>query len=43
MDALQAFDILRRLSQDSNTALVDVAHQIVAADHPSPEPDQPVS
>jgi ANTAR domain/GAF domain len=29
VDAVQAFDLLRRLSQQSNTALVDVAHRVV--------------
>ncbi|MFW0786456.1 GAF and ANTAR domain-containing protein [Gordonia sp. CPCC 206044] len=33
-DALHAFDILRRLSQDTNTPVADVAKRLVEADHP---------
>lgn len=32
IDAVQAFEVLKRLSQNSNTPLVDVAHDIVTAD-----------
>lgn len=32
IDAVQAFEVLKRLSQNSNTRLVDVAHEIVTAD-----------
>jgi hypothetical protein len=36
VDALQAFDLLRRLSQDSNTPVAEVAAQLVDKDHPDP-------
>lgn len=35
IDALQAFELLRKLSQDSNTRLTDIATQLVHADHPT--------
>lgn len=35
IDALQAFEILRTLSQDTNMPLAQVATELVAADHPS--------
>ena len=31
IDAVAAFDLLKRLSQDSNTKLVDIARQITTA------------
>jgi GAF domain-containing protein len=34
IDAVQAFELLRRLSQDTNTPLVDVARQIIDAERP---------
>lgn len=33
LDAMQAFDLLKRLSQDSNTRLADVAKKLVSRDH----------
>jgi GAF domain-containing protein len=35
IDALQAFNILRKLSQDTNMPLIQVATELVAADHPT--------
>jgi AmiR/NasT family two-component response regulator len=35
IDAVQAFEVLKRLSQNSNTPLVDVARDIVTADRAS--------
>ncbi|PKZ62992.1 hypothetical protein CYJ73_24260, partial [Gordonia terrae] len=35
IDALQAFELLRKLSQDSNMRLADVAKQLVHSDHPT--------
>lgn len=35
IDALHAFDILRKLSQDTNIPLTQVATELVAADHPT--------
>lgn len=35
IDAVQAFELLRRLSQDSNVKLVELATQLVETDHPS--------
>nr|WP_232375415.1 GAF and ANTAR domain-containing protein [Mycolicibacterium baixiangningiae] len=35
VDAVRAFELLKRLSQDSNTSLVTVAERLVTADHPS--------
>ncbi len=35
VDAVAAFDLLRKLSQDSNIPLVRVAERLVATDHPS--------
>lgn len=32
IDAVQAFEVLKRLSQNSNTPLVDIAHEIVRSD-----------
>lgn len=32
IDAVQAFEVLKRLSQNSNTPLVDIAHEIVHAE-----------
>ncbi|MEV3902534.1 GAF and ANTAR domain-containing protein [Mycobacterium sp. NPDC050551] len=34
VDAAHAFDLLKRLSQDTNTPLVEVAGQLVARNHP---------
>ncbi|PHV67376.1 GAF and ANTAR domain-containing protein [Williamsia muralis] len=34
LDAIQAFELLRRLSQDSNTRIFDIADRLVRADHP---------
>lgn len=42
-DAVRAFDILRRLSQESNTPLTEVAAQLVDADHPFPRLPEPKS
>jgi transcriptional regulator with GAF, ATPase, and Fis domain len=36
IDAVQAFELLKRLSQSSNTALVVVARQLVESEHLSP-------
>lgn len=36
VDAVQAFELLKRLSQDTNTPLVEVAARLVNADHPTP-------
>lgn len=33
IDAVQAFEVLKRLSQNSNTPLVDIAHDIVQSEH----------
>lgn len=33
IDAVQAFEVLKRLSQNSNTPLVDIAHEIVRSEH----------
>ncbi|MBJ7289972.1 GAF and ANTAR domain-containing protein [Williamsia sp.] len=35
IDAVQAFELLRRLSQDSNVKLVELATQLVETDHPT--------
>jgi GAF domain-containing protein len=35
IDAVQAFELLKRLSQNSNTPLVVVARQLVESEHPS--------
>jgi transcriptional regulator with GAF, ATPase, and Fis domain len=35
VDPIQAFELLRRLSQDSNTRLYDVARRLVENDHPT--------
>ncbi len=35
IDAVQAFELLRRLSQDSNVKLVELARQLVETDHPT--------
>ena len=35
IDAVHAFDILRRLSQESNTPVAEIAAQLVKTDHPS--------
>jgi transcriptional regulator with GAF, ATPase, and Fis domain len=35
IDSLQAFELLRKLSQDSNTPIADIARQLVETDHPS--------
>lgn len=37
VNAVRAFDMLRRLSQDTNTPLADVATQLINADHPTPK------
>jgi len=34
IDALQAWELLRTLSQDANVAVIDLAHQLIEADHP---------
>lgn len=34
IDALQAWELLRRLSQDANVAVFDLARQLIEADHP---------
>ncbi|GBE64733.1 transcriptional regulator [Mycobacterium sp. MFM001] len=34
IDAVQAFELLKRLSQSSNTPLVNVARQVVESEHP---------
>lgn len=36
IDAVQAFELLKRLSQSSNTPLVTVARQLVESEHPGP-------
>lgn len=36
IDAEQAFELLKRLSQGSNTPVVEVAHQVVESQHPGP-------
>lgn len=35
IDAVRAFDLIRTLSQNTNTRLVDVAERLVRADHPT--------
>ncbi len=35
IDAVQAFELLRRLSQDSNVKLAELARQLVETDHPA--------
>jgi hypothetical protein len=35
IDSLQAFELLRKLSQDSNTPIADIARQLVDTDHPT--------
>ncbi|MHC9294930.1 GAF and ANTAR domain-containing protein [Mycobacterium sp. LTG2003] len=35
IDAVQAFEVLKRLSQSSNTPLVDVAHEVIQSEHPA--------
>ncbi|PYE17436.1 GAF domain-containing protein [Williamsia limnetica] len=35
IDAVQAFDLLRRLSQDTNVRLADIAAELVHKDHPA--------
>jgi AmiR/NasT family two-component response regulator len=35
IDSLQAFELLRKLSQDSNTPIAEIARQLVETDHPS--------
>ncbi|MGE2836598.1 GAF and ANTAR domain-containing protein [Mycobacterium sp. SMC-4] len=37
IDAVQAFELLRRLSQDSNVKLAEVARQVIAAERPRQE------
>jgi hypothetical protein len=37
INAIAAFELLRRLSQESNTRLVDIAHRLVETEHPSKE------
>ena len=32
IDAVQAFEVLKRLSQNSNTPLIDIAHEVVQSD-----------
>ncbi|WP_234815328.1 ANTAR domain-containing protein [Mycolicibacterium duvalii] len=39
VDAVQAFELLKRLSQESNTTLVDVARLLIETDHPREEDD----
>ena len=34
IDALQAWELLRKLSQDANVAVIDLSHQLIEADHP---------
>ncbi|GAA1459168.1 GAF and ANTAR domain-containing protein [Williamsia maris] len=34
IDALQAWELLRKLSQDANVAVIDLARQLIEADHP---------
>lgn len=36
LDAVEAFDLLARLSQQTNTKLVHVAQRLIDAEHPSP-------
>ncbi|GGF37674.1 GAF and ANTAR domain-containing protein [Williamsia phyllosphaerae] len=36
IDALQAWELMRRLSQDSNVAVFQLAQQLIDADHPMP-------
>jgi AmiR/NasT family two-component response regulator len=35
IDAVRAFELLKRLSQESNTAVVDIAERLVNADRPA--------
>jgi AmiR/NasT family two-component response regulator len=37
IDAVQAFDLLKRLSQDGNTPLHDVAQRLTSSRGPRPE------
>ena len=41
LDAIQAFELLRRLSQDTNTRIAGIAHGLVNADHPPAPGTQP--
>jgi hypothetical protein len=41
IDAVAAFDLLTRFSQQSNTPLAEVARRLVLAEHPSREPAAP--
>ncbi|MFD0837652.1 GAF and ANTAR domain-containing protein [Williamsia serinedens] len=43
IDAVSAFELLKRLSQDTNAALRDVATQLVDADHPTPPAQEDLS
>ena len=36
IDSVQAFELLKRLSQSSNTPVAEVAEQLVESEHPSP-------
>jgi transcriptional regulator with GAF, ATPase, and Fis domain len=40
IDAVQAFELLKRLSQSSNTPLVVVARELVESEHPADGPDR---
>ena len=35
-DAIRAFDLLARLSQEANTKLADIARELVEHDYPAP-------
>lgn len=38
MDAVDAFDLIRRLSQQSNTGIAEIAQRLVVAEHPPRNP-----
>ncbi len=38
IDALQAWELLRKLSQDANVSVFDLARQLIEADHPTRAP-----
>ncbi|PVY30841.1 GAF and ANTAR domain-containing protein [Williamsia muralis] len=38
LDGVQAFDLLKKLSQESNTRLVDVSRRLVRREHPAVDP-----
>jgi GAF domain-containing protein len=41
IDAIGAFDLLKRLSQESNTPVTDIAHRLAGVDRPRSKPSAP--